>query len=58
MKTADNVYNKTEIEHSMNLNLTKTKDNNTTKIDNITTEINKKVMNSPKKKKNRRNNRI
>ena len=55
IQTIDNVDNNKKIEHSIMLNSTKRKDNSKTKIDNITTEINKKVMNSPKKKKTRRN---
>ena len=50
IQTTDNVNNNKEIEHSIKLNSTKTKENSKTKIDYITTEINKKVMNSPEKK--------
>ena len=51
IQKTDNVDNNKEIEHSIKLNSTKTKDNSKRKIDNITTEINKKSMNSPKKTK-------
>ena len=51
IQITDNVNNNKEIEHSIKLNSTKTKENSKTKIDYITTEINKKVMNSPKKRK-------
>ena len=51
IQTTDNVDNNKEIEHSIKLNSTKTKDNSKTKIDNITKEINKKVMNCQKKRK-------
>ena len=57
-KASDNIKNNQKIEDSTNLNSTKIRDNNTTKIDNITTAINKKDINSPRKRKNRRNIRI
>ena len=50
-KASDNIKNIQQIEDSTNLNSTKKRDNNTTKIDNITTAINKKDINSPRKRK-------
>ena len=50
-KASDNIKNNQQIEDSTNLNSTKKRDNNTTNIDNITTAINKKDINSPRKRK-------
>ena len=51
IQKSDNVDNNKQIEHSIKLNSTKTKENSKRKIDNITTEMNKKLLNSPKKRK-------
>ena len=51
IQKSDNVDNNKQIEHSIKLNSTKTKENSKRKIDNITTEINKKLLNSPKRRK-------
>ena len=58
IQTTDNVDNNKEIEHNIKLNSTKIKNSSKTKIDNIRTEINKKLINSPKNKKNRKNIRM
>ena len=51
IQTTDNVNNNKEIEHNIKLNSTKIKDSSKRKIDNIRTEINKKLINSQKKEK-------